>query len=106
MNLLSFLQQSWPELLLQLLLSQDQLDILSGVVDLALLGVNLSVELKFEMVASFEGIGVAVKGEGLVFDVELQVCRLNIWHSDGEIDEVLFSLSLVRSLGPEDYLRG
>jgi hypothetical protein len=55
-DLLSILQEPWPEFLLELLLSQNHLDILSGVVDLALLLVNLSVELELKMVVSLEGV--------------------------------------------------
>jgi hypothetical protein len=55
-NLLGILQEPGPEFLLQLLLSQDDLNVLSGVVDLALLLVNLSVELELEMVVSLERV--------------------------------------------------
>ena len=53
-DLLSILQEPWPELFLQLLLSQDYLNVLGGVVNLALLLVNLSVELELEVVVSLE----------------------------------------------------
>jgi len=55
-NLLRILQKPWPELLLQFFLSQNQLDILGGVVDLALLLVNLGIELELDMVISLERV--------------------------------------------------
>ena len=72
-NLLSILQESWPEFLFQLLLSQDYLNVLSGVVDLALLLVNLSVELELEVVVSLEGVRVAGEGERLWLQVKLKI---------------------------------
>lgn len=72
-NLLGVLQESWPEFLLQLLLSQVKLDVLGGVVDLALLLVDLTVELELEVVISLEGVRVAGEGERLRLEVELQI---------------------------------
>ena len=72
-NLLGVLQESWPEFLLQLLLSQVKLDVLGGVVDLALLLVDLTEELELEVVISLEGVRVAGEGERLRLEVELQI---------------------------------
>ena len=58
-DLLGILQQTGPELLLELLLSKDKLDVLSGVVDLALCLVNLCVELQLQEVVALEGVRVA-----------------------------------------------
>jgi hypothetical protein len=55
-DLLRVLQEPWPELLLQLLLSQNQLNVFGGVVNLALLLINLGVELELDMVISLEGV--------------------------------------------------
>ena len=55
-DLLRILQEPWPELLLQLLLSQNQLNVFGGVVNLALLLINLGVELELDMVISLEGV--------------------------------------------------
>lgn len=63
MLLLAILQQTRPELLLQLLLSEDQLDILSGVADLALLRIDLAEELECNGVVAFERVGMAAEGE-------------------------------------------
>jgi hypothetical protein len=55
-DLLRILQEPWPELLLQFLLSQNQLNVFGGVVNLALLLINLGVELELDMVISLEGV--------------------------------------------------
>jgi hypothetical protein len=55
-DLLRVLQEPWPELLLQFLLSQNQLNVFGGVVNLALLLINLGVELELDMVISLEGV--------------------------------------------------
>jgi len=94
-DLLCILQQSWPELLSRLLLSQNHLDILGGVVDLALLWINLSVEFELDVVCPLEGLGVACEGESLWLEVELKVCGLDIRNGDGEVDQVLCWLRLV-----------
>jgi hypothetical protein len=72
-DLLSILQEPWPELLLQLLLSQDDLNVLGGVVNLALLLVNLSVELELEVVVSLERVRVAGEGKRLGLQVKLEI---------------------------------
>ncbi len=72
-DLLSILQEPWPELLLQLLLSQDDLNVLSGVVNLALLLVDLSVELELEVVVSLERVRVAGEGKRLGLQVKLEI---------------------------------
>jgi len=101
-DLLRILQQSWPELLLQLLLSQDQLNVLGGVVDLALRGVNLGVELERNLVVSLEGIRVAGKCQGSGLKVELKLGCLDIRYGEGQVDEVLSGIGLVGSLSPKD----
>jgi hypothetical protein len=55
-DLLRILQEPWPELLLQFLLSQNQLNVFGGVVNLALLLINLGVELELDMVISLERV--------------------------------------------------
>ena len=72
-NLLSILQEPGPELFLQLLLSQDYLNVLGGVVNLALLLVNFSVELELEVVVSLERVRVAGEGERLWLQVKLEI---------------------------------
>jgi hypothetical protein len=64
-DLLVVLQQAGPELLLQLLLPQNQLDVLGRVVDLALLLVDLSKELELQLVRPLEGVRVAAEAEAL-----------------------------------------
>ena len=55
-ELLLVLQQARPVLLLELLLSEDQLDATRRVVDLALLGVDLGVQIKLDVVGSLLGV--------------------------------------------------
>lgn len=62
-NLRRILQQAWPELLLELLLSQDQRNVLGSVVDLGLFLDDLAPEGKLEVVVAFERVGVAGEGE-------------------------------------------
>lgn len=94
MDLLAVLQQAGPELLLELLLSQDDLDVLGGVVDLALLLVDLGVELEVDLVCPLEGVGVAAEAEALGLQLELEVVRLDVGDVDGEVDEVLGSITV------------
>jgi hypothetical protein len=94
-DLLRVLQEPWPELLLQLLLSQDDLNVLSGVVNLALLLVDLSVELELEVVVSLERVRVAGEGKSLWLEAQLQVGRFDVRYRDGEIDEVLCGIGFV-----------
>lgn len=70
-NLLGVLQKAWPELLLELRLSQYKLDILCCVVDLALLGVNLCVKLKLEVIGSLKRVRVTGKGKRRRLEVKL-----------------------------------
>ena len=77
-DLLRILKQSGPELLLELLLAQDHLDVLGGVVDLALLLVNLRVELELQVVVSLQRVGVARELERLRLQLELELGGLDI----------------------------
>jgi len=100
-DLLCFLQQAWPELLLHLLLAQDELDVLGGVVDLSLGGVDLGEEVEHDVVVALEGIGVTGEGQRIRLDIDLR--SLDIWDGDGHIEVVLCSLSWVGTLSPEDW---
>ncbi len=104
MHFLLALQQSWPKLLFQLLLSQDQLCALARVVDLALGDINLAPELELDVVISLEGLRVARVRDGSWLDIELEVLLLDVRHDNAEVDEVLCGIGLVGSLGPKDYL--
>ena len=55
-DLLRVLEQPWPELLLQLLLAEDHLDVLGGVVDLAVLDIDLGVELQLDVVCLLQAV--------------------------------------------------
>ena len=102
-DLLRVLQETRPVGLIELLLAQVDLDILGGVVDLALLGVNLGVELKFEVVCLLESVGVAGESERGGLQVQLEVGGGDVRDVDGQEDNVLCGVRGRRALGPKDY---
>jgi hypothetical protein len=55
MHLLVVFEQPRPELLLEVLLAQHQLDVATGVVDLRLLGVDLGEELELKGICDLLG---------------------------------------------------
>jgi hypothetical protein len=57
-DLLLVLEQTGPVLLVEVLLLQDQLDPARGVVDLALLGVNLGEQIHLDVVGGLLALGV------------------------------------------------
>lgn len=96
------LSRRGPELGVELLLLQLQLDVLAGVVNLGGLVVDLSVQLEVEVVSLLEGIGVAGEGQAGGLQLELQVCGGDVGNGDGHVDVVLVGLDAGRALGPED----
>jgi hypothetical protein len=82
------LEQAGPELVLGLLLPQDELDVTIGVVDGALLGVDVLVELHDALVGDMLGGGFAGEGELGGLDVQLKVGARDIGGRDGKVDEV------------------
>lgn len=94
-DLLRVLEKSWPELLLGLLLPQHQLDVLGGVVDLAVVDIDLGVELKLNVVRLLQAVGLAAEGDAGGLEVKLQVFGLAVGHGDGEVDVVLLCLGSV-----------
>ena len=74
------------------------------MVDLAVLGVDLGVELKLDMIVALQGVRVAVEGQGSGLQVELEALLGYIGDGDSEVDEVLLGIRAGRALGPEDYL--
>jgi hypothetical protein len=76
------------------------------VVDLALLRVNLAVELQLEMVVSLEGIRVSGEGEGGRLEVELELGCLDIRDANCQVYEVLCGIGLVGALSPKDCCIG
>ena len=102
MYLLCLLQKAWPELLSQVLLSQHQLHVLSGVVDLGVLDINLVVQLELDGVVFLQGVRVAGKLYCIGLDVQLEVGGLDIGDGDGYVDEVLFGVVGGGALCPKD----
>lgn len=101
-QLLGGLEQPWPVLLLEFLLLQLHLDVLGRVVDAALGGVDLGVQLELDMVRLLKGGGGAGEGDGGGLEVELQVFFGDVGDGDGQVDEVLGGVGRRGALGPEN----
>ena len=102
LELLSLLEQTRPVLLLELLLAQLDLDIARGVVDLAVLDVDLAVEGELEVVGCLLGVGETLEVQAIGLEVQLEVVLLHIGNDNGEVDEVLLGVRVGRALSPED----
>jgi hypothetical protein len=94
-DLLRVLEESWPELLLGLLLPENQLDVLGGVVDLAVVDIDLGEELELDVVRLLQAVGLAAEGEAGGLEIKLEVLLLAVGHGDGEVDVVLLWLGCV-----------
>ena len=102
MDLLGVLEEARPVLLLEFLLVELELNVLAGVVNLGPLGVDLGEELNVELVGLLQGLGVALEGESLGLQVQLEVGRGDVRDGDGEPDEVLLGVRGAGALSPED----
>lgn len=100
---LGVLEQPRPVFLLELLLLQLDLDVLAGVVDLALGGVNLGVELELDVVLLLESGGSSGEVECGGLEVELDVVLGHVRDGECQVDKVLFGIGDRRSLSPEDW---
>jgi hypothetical protein len=106
MEPLRLFEQPRPVLLLELLLLQLNLDVLGGVVDLALCGVDLGVELELDVVLALEGPRGAGECQRRGLEVQLDAFLGDVGDGDGEVDEVLLRLGIGGALGPEDCAIG
>lgn len=73
MDLRLILEQTRPELLLELLLAKDKCDIATTVLDLGLLGVDLGEELKVDGVGDLFRCRGTLEAELCGLQVELQI---------------------------------
>lgn len=105
MNLSLGFQQAGPELLLELLLSQDNLDPARSVVDLALLGLNLGEKIELDVVGCFAGVGVASEVKRFRLNVKLELVCWDIRYDDSQEDVVSLSVGGGRALSPVDFER-
>lgn len=103
MHLLGLLEQAGPVGVVEVLLAQLDLDVAGCVVDLALGGVDLGVELELEVIRALERLRGAREGQAGGLEIELEARRGHVGHVDGEVDEVLLGVGLGRALRPEDY---
>ena len=104
-NLSFVLQQPRPILLLELGLAQDHLDIAVGVVDLALLGVNLGEQIQFDLVRDILGVRVALEGHLRGLDVEFHIFLRDVWNRKREVDIVAGGVRFRAALGPQNYIK-
>ena len=100
---LVLLEESWPVLLLEVLLLELDLDVLGSVVDLALGRVNLGVEFELDVVLALQGARGTGEGQGGGLEVQLQVILGYVRDGDGQVDEVLGGVGVGGALSPEDY---
>lgn len=70
---------------------------------LAVLGVDFTVQFKFDVVSSVFGIGIAGEGQAGGFQVEINFGGVR--SRNGEVDVVFFRVGVGRTLGPKDFWR-
>ena len=102
MLLLGFFQKSRPVFLLELLLLQLELDVLGGVVDLALLRVDLPEKFQLKVVVALETAGDTAECQGGGLQVELKVRLGNVGDGDSQPDEIFLGVRGGGALSPEN----
>lgn len=102
METLLLLEKTGPVLFLEILLLELDLDVLGGVVDLALGGVDIGIELEVDVVLALERLGGTGEGEGVGLEVQLDVILRDVRDRDGQVDEVLAGIGGRGALSPED----
>lgn len=102
MDLLGVLQKTRPVLNLQLLLPQDKLNLTIGVVDLAVLRVDLGVQVQGDVV--FYALA-RVAGESDIggSDFEVGLSFGDIGSLENHVKVVALRLRVGRALGPGDW---
>lgn len=106
METLLLLEKTGPVLFLEILLLELDLDVLGGVVDLALGGVDIGIELEVDVVLALERLGGTGEGEGVGLEVQLDVVLRDVRDRDGQVDEVLAGIGGRGALSPEDCSKG
>lgn len=106
LDLLGLLQQAGPVLVLELLLAQLQLDVPGGVVDLAVLRVDLGPELELGVVRALQRVRVAVERQRRRLQVELEALLGHVRYRDGQVDEILLGIGAGGPLCPENCFLG
>ena len=94
MHLLLCLEQSRPELLLELLLSQDHLDTSWCVVGLAVLDVDLFVEFQLDMIRRLLRLAVPGILQAIGFEIKLQRVLGDVGSHDGHENDILDRVGL------------
>lgn len=103
---LVLLEEARPVLELELLLLELHLNVLGGVVDLALRGVDLGEELELDVVLAVEGARGAGEDERRGLEVQLEAVLGDVGDGDGQVDKVLGGIRVGGALGPENCERG
>src|SRR5438045_3178283 len=102
MHFLGIFEQPRPVLLVQFFLSQNDLDVLSRMVDLALCLVDLGVEVQLDMVGLFQSVRVACEGETAWLDVKLYFRRWKFRYRNSKVDVIFCGIAFRRPLRPKD----
>ena len=95
------LQKSWPIFFLELLLSQDHLNVFGGVVGFGRFDIDLAIKFDFQVIGGLFGLGSAGESKAVRFEIELQRFWRNIRHRDCKVDVVFLWLRVGRALSPE-----
>lgn len=90
-NLLALLQETGPELLLELLLAQHHLNSTVGVVDFAVLGVDLGIELQLGLVCDTLA-GITSEGDGGGGELELGLLLRDLGGLDAHVEVVALGI--------------
>jgi hypothetical protein len=98
-HLLGAAEETGPELRLELLLAENELDITVGVVDLAVLGVDLGVEVERDAVC-YALTGGALESNILLGDAESSLGLGNIGGLDVDVEVVALRLRVGGTLSP------
>jgi hypothetical protein len=98
-HLLLALEQAGPELLLELLLPENELDLTVGVVDFAVLGIDLGKEVQGDAVC-YTLLGGALESNILLGDADGSFGFGNIGSLDVDVKVVSLRLRVGRTLSP------
>lgn len=99
MHLLLVLKKAGPELELEILLAEDELDLAVGVVDLAVLRIDLGEEVQGDTVC-YALLGGTLEGDILFGDAKSSVGLGNVGDLDVDVEVVALRLIVGGALGP------
>ena len=100
MHSLAVLQQSWPILLVELLLPQNKAHIGARCMRLGVLDIDLSVEFKLNVIGSFLGFASAGEGEAGGFEIDLGFVGIRC--ANRKVNVISLRVTGRRALSPGD----